>query len=220
MIISEIFGANKFVEHKIAAQDIPPIEAIKFEYLLAGNGLFIRANRKEFSVCLPIFEGKISGLPLAQSGITWHHGRIPSHFWSEIWQNARAGSDYLQFREDVFVIYLDERSHEWGWRNISRERRFGSTIADDTGEEYAGACLEIHTHPPGAVHFSSLDDRDESGKFRLFGILVDVHSASPKIRFRCGVYEYFVPVCADDVSEIPPEMIDLNRFEQEIREKR
>lgn len=219
MITTNLFGDKKFVDHKTAAGEIPPITAIKFEYLLAGNGLFIRAKRKEFSVCLPLYQGIISGLPPVQSGITWHQKRIPDNFWQEIWQNARSSSDYLEFREDVFVIYLNARSGEWQWRKVSRERRFASTIADDTGEEYAQACLEIHTHPPGAVYFSSLDDRDESGKFRLFGILVDVHSATPKIRFRCGVYEYFVPICANEISEIPLEMIDLNLLEQKSDNK-
>jgi len=45
-----------------------------------------------------------------------------------------------------------------------------ATIAEDSLSEYGQACLELHTHTPGAVHFSSADDLDESGKFRIFGI--------------------------------------------------
>ena len=66
------------------------------------------------------------------------------------------------------------------------------------------------TLPPNAIHFSTSDDEDESGKFRLFGILTDVHAPTPKIRFRCGVYEYFVQIPGGYVSEMPAEIIDLN----------
>ena len=78
--------------------------------------------------------------------------------------------------------------------------------------EYGEACIELHTHPTGVIHFSSADDRDESGKFRIFGILVDVHTPNPKIRFRCGVYDYFAQLQATEISELPSELIDLNKI--------
>nr|HMS43140.1 hypothetical protein [Pyrinomonadaceae bacterium] len=62
----------KFVEHKIASATTDPITAVMFEYILAGNGLFIRAKRREFSVCLPVCREPIKGLPEAKSGIVWH----------------------------------------------------------------------------------------------------------------------------------------------------
>jgi hypothetical protein len=39
----------------------------------------------------------------------------------------------------------------------------------------------------------------------------------PKIRFRCGVYEYFVQIPARFVSEMPAEIVDLNVLEQTTR---
>ena len=89
--------------------------------------------------------------------------------------------------------------------------------AIDSLSEYGEACIELHTHPDGVIHFSSADDRDESGKFRIFGILIDIHSPSPKIRFRCGVYDYFAQIPADYISEMPEGVLDLNRYEQLIK---
>lgn len=205
---------GNFVEHKIASSDTESITAIKFEYLLAGNGLFIRAKRREFSVSLPLCLKSVKGLPETGSGIVWHKPKIPACIWREIWATARRASDYIAFREDVFVVYWSETESEWKWRKISRERSWAATIADDTLEEYKDACIELHTHPPGAMYFSRADDEDETGKFRLFGILTDVHTIGPKIRFRCGVYEYFVQIPAGDVSEMPAEIVDLNVMEQ------
>ena len=94
--------------------------------------------------------------------------------------------------EDVFVVCWAE--NKWLWKKISRERSLASTIADDTQAEYENACIELHTHPNGAIHFSRADDADESGKFRIFAILTDIQSKNPSIRFRCGVYDYFFQI--------------------------
>ena len=207
----------KFVEHRIASSETEAITAVMFEYLMAGNGLFIRAKRREFSVCLPVCRESIKGLPEVNSRIVWHKPRIPSYIWQGILENARADSDSLNFREDVYIVFWHETTSQWYWKNIGTERGWARTLADDSQKEYGEACIELHTHPDGVIHFSQADDRDESGKFRIFGILVDVHSPNPKIRFRCGVYDYFAQIPADYISEMPEGVLDLNRYEQLIK---
>lgn len=219
MNLTEFFAGQKFVEHLIAENENPPVQAIKYDYLLAGNGLFIRAKRKEFSVCLPLNRINVKGLSDVQSEIVWYRTRIPSRIWQEILVNAREGSDSAAFKEDVYVVYWHEQNSEWLWKNIGKTRSYASTIADDSVEEYGEACLEIHTHPPNSTHFSQIDDRDEQGKFRLFGILIDIHNPNPKIRFRCGIYDHFVQIPADDIGEMPSELFDLNLVEQVIRKQ-
>jgi PRTRC genetic system protein A len=207
----------KFVEHKIASSDTEAISAVMFEYLMAGNGLFIRAKRREFSVCLPVCREPINGLPSVQSGIVWHKPKIPEFIWREILENARSGSDSIQFREDVYIVFWHEASCQWHWKNIGKERSWARTIADDRFPEYGEACIDLHTHPGGTIHFSPADDRDESGKFRIFGILIDIHSPNPKVRFRCGVYDYFAQIPADFISEMPEGFLDLNKVELSIK---
>ncbi len=219
MILTEIFTGQKFVEHLIAENENPPVKAIKYDYLLAGNGLFIRAKRKEFSVCLPLNQTSVKGLPPVKSEIVWHKPRIPSRIWQEILANAREGSDSTEFKEDVYVVNWHEQNSQWEWKNIGKTRNYASTIADDTLEEYGEACLEIHTHPPNANHFSQMDDADEQGKFRIFGILIDIHNPNPQLRFRCGIYDYFVNIPTGDIGEMPNELFDLNMVEQVIRKQ-
>jgi PRTRC genetic system protein A len=198
---------GNFVEHKIASVEAESITAIKFEYLLAGNGLFIRAKRREFSVCLALWRGVVKNLPIAASGIVWHKPQIPAAVWQEILDTARRASFPDDFKEDVFIVFWSESDGEWKWFKVSRERSWARTIADDTLKEYGDACIELHTHPLGAVHFSRADDADETGKFRLFGILTDVHTTMPKIRFRCGVYEYFVQIPAVTFRKCQPKSL-------------
>ena len=109
-------------------------------------------------------------------------------------------------------MYWDRVLRSWQWCASGRESNWASTIADDTLPEYADCCIELHTHPPGALNFSRADDRDEIGKFRIFAILIDVHD-KPKIRFRCGVYDHLVPIPAAWVGEIPEGIVDLNEID-------
>ena len=219
--MQNLFSLTKgnFVEHKIASSETENITAIKFEYLLAGNGLFIRAKRREFSVCLALWRGFVKNLPVVASGIIWHKPQIPARVWQEILDAARRASIPTVFKEDVFIVSWSDSDGEWKWFKVSRERSWSRTIADDTLKEYRDACIELHTHPPGAINFSGADDQDESGKFRIFGILIDVHAPQPMIRFRCGVYDYFRQIPATWIGEMPRETIDLNEFDRIVQNK-
>ncbi|MBX3290049.1 MAG: hypothetical protein KF855_11965 [Acidobacteria bacterium] len=209
---SNLIAFPTLVGHHVAVTGNDPIEAALFEYLLAGNGLFVRAKRKEFSVCLPLSEQRISGLPDMPVGISWTRPGIPASLWELVLLHAQLKHTSTDFREEVYLIYWDKALEKWAWRPAGLENNRVSTIADDTLPEYADCCIELHTHPPGALHFSGADDRDELGKFRIFAILIDVHG-KPKIRFRCGVYDHLVPIPAAWVGEMPKGIIDLNEID-------
>lgn len=214
-----LISLPKFVEHKIAGDATEPITAALYEYVTAGNGLLLRAQRNEFAASLPLLERPIRGLPNVEIGIFWKKPRISIEIWREILADARSRSEPGEFKEDVYVVFWDEEEGEtWRWKWVSRERRWAATIADDTQVEYGKACLELHTHPPGAIRFSQADDRDECDKFRIFGILIDVHSPAPKIRFRCGVYDFFKQIPALWVGEMPGEFVDLNQIDLKLKE--
>lgn len=202
----------QFIGHRIASRDREPIDAVLYEYLLAGNGLILRAKRNEFTACLPICSRVVTGLPDSFVGIMWHKPRIRPAICNEILQDAQRKHPSSEFKEDVYLIYWDKTAECWQWRSAGRENNWAATIADDTLPEYAEACIELHTHPPGALNFSKADDRDESGKFRIFAILIDVHD-KPKIRFRCGVYDHLIQIPSAWVGLLPDGIIDLNEIE-------
>lgn len=209
---SNLIAPPRLVGHRIAGGENDPIDAALFEYLLAGNGLFVRAKRREFAVALPLSVQKVSGLPNVSTGISWAKPRISASLWQGILSHAQQKHTSSDFKEEVYLIYWDRVLSEWRWRASGRERNWASTVADDSMPEYAECCIELHTHPPGALHFSRADDRDELGKFRIFAILIDVHD-KPKIRFRCGVYDHLIPIPAAWVGEMPEGIIDLNEID-------
>lgn len=209
---SNLNAPPNLIGHRIAASENDPIDSALYEYLLAGNGLIVRAKRSEFSVSLPLSLQKIWGLPNASIGISWDKPRVPNTLWREILSDAQQTHTSSSFREEVYLIYWYDTRKEWRWKAAGRNSSPVTTIADDSLPEYTEACIELHTHPPGALDFSSADDKDELGKFRIFAILIDVHD-KPKIRFRCGVYDHLVPIPAVWVGEMPEGIIDLNEID-------
>lgn len=209
------FFLPKFIEHKIAGAEAEAVTAKMYEYLMAGNGLFVRAKRREFTACLPLCRQTVKGLPETALGIVWHKPRIGKQIWQQILEHAQNNTDRDDFTENLYVVYWCEDFGDWFWTQIARERSFAATIAEDSRTEYGEACVELHTHPQGAINFSLSDDQDESGKFRIFGILADIHDA-PKIRFRCGIYDYFEQIPAYWISEMPDAVIDLNAVDRKI----
>lgn len=209
---SNLIAPPKLVGHRIAASENDPIDAALFEYLLAGNGLFVRAKRTEFAVSLPLRRQKVVGLPNTRIGISWTRPPIAASLWQEVLSHAQNENPSSGFKEEVYLIYWDKVRGAWQWRASGRKNTWASTVADDTLPEYADCCIELHTHPPGALNFSRADDRDELGKFRIFAILIDVHD-KPKVRFRCGVYEHLVPIPAAFVGAMPEGIIDLNEID-------
>lgn len=203
---------NTFIGHRIAKERFEPVEAILYEYLLAGNGVLLKAEREEFTVSVPLVYSEIKGLPETFVGIKWHKPKVPGRIWDEICLHAKIHNSKDNFREELYLIFWDKRSDVWQWCTSGRERRLASTIADDGRPEYTEACIEVHTHPPGASEFSGADDRDESGKFRIFGIIADVHD-KPKIRFRCGIYDHLLPIPFSWIGRLPHGVVDLNEVE-------
>ena len=196
----------------VATERYEPIDALLYEYMLAGNGVLLRAKREEFTVSVPLIVREINGLPASFVGIRWHRPRVPGNIWEEICQHAKVNNAEVRFKEELYLIYWDKDVDRWRWCTSSKDRSWASTIADDNRPEYSEACIEVHTHPPGAYQFSGADDADESGKFRVFGIISDVHN-KPKFRFRCGIYDHLVQIPFAWVGRLPQDAIDLNEVE-------
>lgn len=207
----------ELVERKFLFASDQPVTAPLYEIVIAQNGVFKRARRLEMiaAVELSSFAVKIPELAVGAARVELAE-KIPAEVFAEILAHARNSTDAANFTENLYAVCRNTESGGYFWKEVSRARSFGSTIASDDDPAYQMAVLEIHTHPPGCLNFSSQDDRDESGKFRLFGILVDIHAAKPAIRLRVGVYDSFLEIPVDEISDAPLESItDLVEQERE-----
>ena len=194
-----------------------PIQAPLYEIAIARNGVFKRARRREMTAVIELssFAVRIEELA-AERGRVELIEKIPARIFTEILAHSRNSTDAANFTENLYAVFWDEKIKQYFWKEISGSRSFGSTIARDDDAAYKQAILEIHTHPDGCREFSTQDDRDESGKFRLFGILVDIHSAKPMIRLRVGIYDSFWEIPVGLIADAPPEnLTDLVKLEKE-----
>lgn len=194
-----------------------PITAPLYEIAIARNGVFKRARRREMTAVIELssFTVQIEELATEKAHVKLIE-KIPARIFAEILAHARLSTDAANFTENLYAVYWDEEIKRYFWKEISRSRSFGNTIARDDDAAYKEAILEIHTHPPGCREFSTQDTSDESGKFRLFGILVDIHSTKPLIRLRVGIYDSFWEIPVELIADVPPEnLTDLVVQEKE-----
>lgn len=196
----------QLVERKFLRFKAQPITAPLYEIVIANNGVYKRAKRREMSasVELSVFKCKIPELAEGVARVELIK-RIPTQIFEEILTHARKSTEANKFTENLYAICWNEKENDYFWEEISRHRNFGSTIARDDSPAYQNAILELHTHPPNCRNFSGQDTLDESGKFRLFGILVDIHSPKPLIRLRVGIYDSFWEIPVEMISDSPLE---------------
>ena len=189
------------------------VTAALYEYVLAGNGLFMQARRPELAVTFPVARGRVSGLACMETKVRLAGGLVPRRL-TEMMLRASlraAGEGEAAPREALFHLLYDARRGEWGLVT-PRQIQTATSVkpVDDSPESsYAGAVIEVHSHHRMPPFFSELDDRDEQG-FRLYGVIGDLgrEGKRPALRLRAGVYGNFYEVPASWAFEMPEELID------------
>jgi hypothetical protein len=176
-------------------------------YVLSGNGLFIRAERRGLKVSFPLFEYEVRGLPELSPSFEMSYPRVRRALVAEMLSvSARAGALGL---ENLFHFTLEGDD---GWElHDPPQSRTGTSCRpreDGPGSTYERAFIEAHSHHAMRCYFSRMDDRDETG-FRLYAVVGDIPRA-PKIRVRVGVYGHFWQIPAAWIFDLPDELEDLN----------
>lgn len=194
------------VNYQIAIPGIslPPVTAPLYEYVMSGNGIFIRGARREFQAQFCITPCVIRGLAELECSLDLNAPRVPREMVAEMLRRSRQARDTQgQPCEIVFHLELDE-TMEWQCHVPSQKQSpLRSKPSDDSStSSYAKACIELHSHVDMHASFSSLDDQDEQG-FRIYAVLGCI-STKPVIRVRVGMYGYRHDIPAKWVFDFPP----------------
>lgn len=194
------------VAYRIAQTvDLGPIQASSYEYVMAGNGVFLRAVRTGLAITLPLATCEVRNLHPLESRLELEYGCVPSHVLSRILDLARKAAAE-EPREALFHLsYAEDR---WQLEVPLQIQTECSVEPLDSGPEssYARALIEIHSHHQMPAKFSNIDDQEERG-FRIFGVIGRIWKR-PEIRFRVGVFGQFIEVPAHWVCEMPTEIRD------------
>ena len=187
------------------AGEAPRERGVLFDYVLAGNGLFVRGAREGLSVCFPVSNFEVRGLPELSASFELKHERVPLHQ-----AQAMVGmSTHFAERglETLFHFTLDDQGH-WRLHNPEQMRKPSSCrpMHDGPGSTYERAFIEAHSHHSMRAYFSSVDNRDETG-FRIYAVMGELFK-EPRIRVRVGVYGHFWEIPAEWVFELPEGLSD------------
>jgi PRTRC genetic system protein A len=159
-----------------------------YDYILAANGLFIRAESPSIKATVCVGSAEVRGLLPIQEKVELTHGKIPRYLY-----------------DLTFSVLLDKQEHERylavTWQEEYR-LRYPHQIGGAGSVKYEviqDTLLDIHSHGGMGAFFSGTDDKDEQGLklSMVFGKL----DAEPEYDLRIGVYGYYARLSFEEVFE-------------------
>lgn len=181
-----------------------------YNYRIAGNGVFLEAQRSELSVQFRISKAEIRGLEPILHRFEYELPPVPLGQVERIIERAQEFA--AASLETLFHLsWSDLNPWNDGWivEEPEQDRTAATCRPLEDGGSHDRAIIEIHSHHSMAANFSRQDDLDETG-FRIYGVIGRLPK-KPEIRMRVGVYGYFYEIPASWVMELPEGLKDCNR---------
>ncbi|MBI4496619.1 MAG: hypothetical protein HY689_01810 [Chloroflexi bacterium] len=174
------------VDYLIARDGLPPRSGDAYDYVLAGDGLYLVTENDALEVRMPVALAQVRGLPPLGPRFFLRGGRIPQAVWEDITAAARLFS--ARGQELLLAVTHHEGS---GYRLVAPRQIAGSMNV--LYERFPDVVLAVHSHHRYPAVFSPTDDADEQG-FGLYGVLGRLDEDRPEVSLRVGVYGYFFPL--------------------------
>lgn len=161
-----------------------------YDYLVAENGVFIRAHNPLIKATVCISDVEIRGLSPFKENIELTHGKIPRRLYDLALSVLIAGSD----REQYLAITWE---NEYRLKIPTQERNSASVKY----EKLPYPVMDIHSHGHMEAFFSCTDDSDEKG-LRLYMVVGRLDTLLPEVKLRLGAYGYFIPLSVEEVFDV------------------
>ncbi|BAS60004.1 MULTISPECIES: hypothetical protein [Leptolyngbya] len=184
--------------HFIHQDSLPQHYGSIRDYLIAGNGIFIRAERPDFSAIILVQSLLIPGLKSIAPRLTLRRPRISANLVTQMIGIANSPRPFVET-----LFYFHWSQDEWKLTVPSQIQTRNSVqpiLSEASDNDYQTATIEVHSHPPNATTFSADDTQIATG-FRIFAILADVDTV-PKLITRVGIDGMFWSIPAHWVFEV------------------
>ena len=158
-----------------------------YDYILAGNGLFIRATSPLLQATVQIAESRVRGLPPLEGKVVLPKGRIPRYLF-----DLALSAFFLDRTQEYYLAVTWEDGY------LLKEPRQDATSCEVNYEILPAAIMDIHSHGGMKAFFSPTDNSDEQG-LRLYMVVGRLDTMIPDLKLRIGVYGYFSPIKFEDV---------------------
>lgn len=183
---------------------------IGFDYVMAGNGLWIESEGKLMAARVPVASCKVKGLPDLEPVVRLRHGKIPAACFDlalgEMLKPEIMVGDMAQV-QTPFGSTLYMPSEDETYVGIVYETGYHVRLPEQTGLpakvqflEMDNVAMDLHSHGHYSTFFSGTDDSDEQG-LRLYTVVGNCDKNPPGVRVRVGVYGYWLQIPWSDVFE-------------------
>lgn len=177
-----------------------------YTYLLAGNGLFLHAQRRELTVLMCIAPAQVRGLPPLRSRLRVRFPRVPAALVREMVAAAAEAAREPDGGLEV-LLYLAFQEGRWQLMRPPQEQTLSSVqLAPAVNRAaFMDALIDVHSHPFPMRAFSATDDGSDRGAFR-FAVLIADPAGAPSLHARLCVYGAFLDVPPSLLFELPEEL--------------
>ncbi len=185
---------NLVTYHVYKCDPLPANDALAYQYILAGNGVFIRAETRFFEALLPIAPCTVRSLEPLQHHFRLKVPRIPARLLDTVLTDARRARRPDGGRSDNGLNEVLYQFHHHGQTVQVKKppQRATSVSVTAAGSGDAAIICDLHSHGNMAAFWSSTDDADEQSA-RFFAVIGKLDS-EPEIRLRVGAYGYWMPL--------------------------
>lgn len=190
--------------HRYQGEALPALSPLGYDYLIASNGLFLRAENPFIKALLPI--ASFSVPQLGAEILPQFHlkvPKIPASILRDILQRAQERNRNSESGcESIFFVRLQAERYEIA---LPETEVSGSISVKFSIKNRENILFECHSHHDMSAFFSSEDNADEQG-FRIYGVLGKI-SRSPECRIRLGIYGHHFALALGEIFEGPIDFV-------------
>lgn len=209
--------------HVLDGKEIPPLDSKRlYEYIIAGNGVFLRARKRFGEVLMPISAPcELVGLQKVHPYLHLSGPHIGSalvqHMVRRSLEQTLGGKHY---NEILFYILQREVGEGWEVMEPEQDQEPCRVAARDKNlAARLGVFAEVHSHHVMHAFFSSTDDSDEKWT-GIYGVLGKI-TTRPELRVRIVVDSYSWEECPSRwVFDLPPNVHDASDAQRHSIERR
>ena len=158
-----------------------------YDYILASNGLFVRAGNPLITATVLVAPAEIRGLAPLGERVEFTHGKVPRALYDLAISVVAADP----LREHYLAVTWE------GAYRLRAPAQDGSS-GGVSYERLPATALDIHSHGTMRAFFSGTDNRDEQG-LRLYMVIGRLDTLLPEVKLRVGVYGCFALIDVEEV---------------------
>ena len=185
---------------------LPPSDAHFYQYVIAQNGVFVRAENAFVSACLPVTRLKeatapIRGLQPLDGWVRLKIPQIPLNLLETVIADAQVSAENGRLDETLsYVVWRNGRvgelaSSRYHLIKPADQKASPNFVVTEMVETSETVVMDIHSHGGAPPYFSPTDDRDET-RLRFYGVIGNLRG-TPQWRFRLGIYGHWTEIDKD-----------------------